>query len=1506
MKTLVLTSNSKHQSVFIIFLIFINIISLSTSINHNTQHSLHTTQSELITIPISSVYASSTLHAQSDKSFEASNIISQNKNNFWCSEKILSYDTIVEIKIEFPRLYRVHSLKIEWAIAPGQYAIEYANAKNGFMPTVKGGDIEFWNNVRNNEKLRNEYKTFDNEINVVDNANINEIKIKMKLPINEYFAIYNVKIYANKFDYAIIKPKSEVCLSNNEDYLTANKCAKYIAYGDHREIFIIDNESGKIKSFDNKRCITFSDNVNDIPINTQCEINTNWLIGTDRKIRSYIAMNKCMSYHIENKEIDIKSNFAFEASSTYDLTSEVNNIINDDDSHWKSSLLDYGEKATVIIKPKNKFAINQIVISFASSIAVFDVKLNGEKIIFNYDNKRDSDNQKQNYVINIEENDVNDITQIDIEMFDSIDKDNNMNIFAIRHIKFFSDDVYIKTEFCDDVNSITTFDIVYLNKSEINQIANEKIASQYIAEIKNFEDTKNNFAFYKKYYSNIENELNYMQKIQQKIIDNLKSISSIKDNMNKEIENNFAIIVKDVINKSKKNHFESCDEIKKLNDKKRNGFYLIKTICMKDAIKIFCDFDNKSDLHLIKSETSIKSYEELQNVCSNQGLEPIEINTQDEYDGIISYLNKYKKDSNEIIPIGYNYDNERNGDNKKKIFKSFSSSQSENINDYVFNKKYSDSDLSKLFYHDTIAYDTTSKHIVNKNINEIYPTSIICSTNRKRNSLYNYISLNCNSTIIDLHINTNAKLKVKCPKNCDTSYKVYGSKIYHEHSSICISAIHAGLSNIINSNGLIELNIIEGISHYKSQIQNDIKSNELTPQFINQRAFTVKQYIPMCYKGKSPSSFIEMTDDIEYKNDIKTIDHVHYMQIRNVLTYMNMSKKFNSLLVQSSNIMQELTNTKEGHYGFLNIMKQYLSLLQGGIMIKKQIEQIESFTRSKARESNMLLENTNKEYALLKYGNHFNDSFNTTNITEYYIIDDNKKGEWIYANNKIVHFNKSPHISTLRVKYIDMHDFNLTLSFMISNGEVFGVLFRMIDGYNYYQIEFRHKSISLHKVIGGIATKLDTKTVDEGLISFNKIYNIKIVVVDSLIELHIKNDMNNKYYMILSGNDNFISHGYFSVYTKGYSEVQISHFEIEKISCPNNVPTSKTKRINFDTSQQLISKSSCSNYFYQSYDSFQSLDSNSKWTILSSYDNRENVLSQSILPNITSTYEEGSLYIDSKSNHFCVNNGKISLKFKVENNKGIIGVVFHYENEDNYYICEIGSEFIRLRHKSQGIFELMAINHSYKYSPSNWHKLIIAIDSTNQVNVFFTPSNLHSPIEQVFPKETEIPINDLHTHYYVGLSTYNSIAYFDEFALNTLNIKDDNDKLSNDITIKNLMYNNKCIKYTTEITRNKYCKKNHPNEQNSCYHSFCENCCNDNMKDKTRNNLISCVKECELAKEAKTYKECYVDENIYDTQCKDSVCKRDMCYLCCSSIYEIALTNKERKECYKGCNKTYK
>ena len=78
------------------------------------------------------------------------------------------------------------------------------------------------------------------------------------------------------------------------------------------------------------------------------------------------------------------------------------------------------------------------------------------------------------------------------------------------------------------------------------------------------------------------------------------------------------------------------------------------------------------------------------------------------------------------------------------------------------------------------------------------------------------------------------------------------------------------------------------------------------------------------------------------------------------------------------------------------------------------------------------------------------------------------------------------------------------------------------------------------------------------------------------------------------------------------------------------------------------------------------------------------------------------------------------------------------------------------------------------------------------------------------------------------------------------------------------------------------------------------------MKDKTRNNLISCVKECELAKEAKTYKECYADENIYDTQCKDSVCKRDMCYLCCSSIYEIALTNKERKECYKGCNKTYK
>lgn len=1505
MKTLVLISNSKHQSVFIIFLILINIISLSNSINHNTfYHSLQTTKSDLITIPISSVYSSSTLHAQSDKSFEASNIISQNKNNFWCSEKISSYDTIVEIKIEFPRLYRVQSLKIEWAIAPGQYAIEYGNIKNGFIPTVKGGDIEFWNNVRNNEKMRNEYKTFDSEIDMIDNKSINEIIIKMKLPINEYFAIYNVNVYANKFDYVVIKPKSEICLSNIEDYLTANKCAKYIAYGDQREIFIIDNEEGKIKSFDNKKCITFEDNIKDISINTQCENNSNWLIGIDRKIRSYIAMNKCMSYHTTNNEINIKDNFSFEASSTYDLDNEVNNIINDDDSLWKSSLLNFGKKANVTIKPKKKFTINQIIISFACSIAVFNVKLNRDKFIFNYDSKRDTANQKDIYAINIEENDANDIYQIDIEMFDSMNKDNDMNIFAIRHIKFYSDNVYIKTEFCDDINSITTFDIVYLNKSEINQIVNVNVGSQYMEEIKNFEDTKNNFSFYNKYYSNIENELNHMQKIQQKIIDNLKTIFEIKDNLNKDIENNFENITKDVINKDKKNYYESCDEIKKLNDKKRSGFYMIKTICMKDPIKLFCDFDNKIDLHLIKSETSIKTYEDIQNVCSNQGLEPIEINTQNEYDSVISYLNMYKKDSNEIIPIGYDYNNE---DNKKKMFKSFSSSQSESINEYIFNKKYFESDLTKLFYHNTIAYDTTTKQIVNKKINEIIPISIICSTNRKRNSLYNYISLSCNSTIIDLNTNTNSKIKVKCPKNCDTSYKVYGSEIYHQHSSICISAIHAGLNNIINSNGLIELNIIEGISHYKSQLQNNIKSNELSPQFINQRAFIVKEYIPMCYKAKSSSSFIEMLDDdAEYKNDIKTIDHVHYIQIRNVLTYLNMSKKFNSLLVKSSKIIQELTSKKEGHYGFLNIMKQYLSLLQGGIMIKNQIAQIESFTRSKARESNSLLENTNKEYALLKYGNHFIDSFNNTNITDYYIIDDNRKGEWIYENNKIVHFNKSPYLSTLRVKYIDVHDFNITLSFMISNGEVFGVLFRMIDDYNYYQIEFRHKSITLNKVIGGIATKLDTKAVDEGLISYNKIYNIQIVVIDTSIKLHIKNDMNNKYYMILSGNDIFFSHGYISVYTKGYSEVQINHFELEKLTSPKNVSSSETKKANFDISQQLISKTSCSNYYYESYDSFQSLNSNSKWILLSSYDNRENVLSQSIDQNITSTYEEGSLYIDSKANHFCVSNGKIALKFKVENNKGIIGVVFHYENEDNYFICEISSEYIRLRHKTQGIFKLIAINHSYKYSPLNWHKLIIAIDSTNQVNVFFSPSNLHSPIEQVFPKETEIPINDTHIHYYVGLSTYNTIAYFDEFSLSTLTIIDNNDKINNDNTIKNLMYNNKCIKYTTETTRNQYCKTNHPNDQNSCNHSFCESCCNDNMKDKTRNNLISCVKECELAKEGKRYKECYADEDVYNVQCKDSVCKRDMCYLCCSSIYEIALTNKERKECYKGCNKTYK
>ena len=617
---------------------------------------------------------------------------------------------------------------------------------------------------------------------------------------------------------------------------------------------------------------------------------------------------------------------------------------------------------------------------------------------------------------------------------------------------------------------------------------------------------------------------------------------------------------------------------------------------------------------------------------------------------------------------------------------------------------------------------------------------------------------------------------------------------------------------------------------------------------------------------------------------MKAIDHIHYLQLKNILTYTKLSNKFSYLVEQSERIMKAIQVNNDT--SSISITSKYLSLLKGGLMIKSNLDSIENIVRNKVKTSNEELNAITRRYQMMKYYEKgFNETFSTS-IKDHYYYDNNAKW-YVNEGKEIVSVNKGKGISMLQLKYIEADNFRMNVSFTLEQYESFGVIFHMIDKYNYYQFEATHNSISINKVIGDIKSSLDIKS-SIGLISFNKQYRIQITLIDNTIDVYINNEMNGQYYKVLEAKDSQLNKGSFAFLTKGPCTVHIHQITIENQESINE---------QIDEMKNIISLSSCTNYYYEDY-LFTSYDSSSEWIIKEKIDNRDKVLFQHTKNNKANPFEEGYLYIDDHSNHFCVSNGKISIKFKALSD-GIIGIIFHFEDKDNFYITEISKEYIRIRRKINGAYELIAVNNEYYYSINSWHYIVISISRLNIVNVSFTMNNISNDITSVFGNP--IILESKSSNYYIGLSTYNTAAFFDELTLRSNNENDDD----NDINISELLYNNKCSKRVSFKERLSYCSTNYRDSISQCQSSYCEYCCNDNTK-KQRNILYSCVKECNNANNDKEYMHCYDDKDIYDTQCTNEICKLDMCLLCCSSIYETSMTNKDRKECYSGCHKTFK
>ena len=177
-------------------------------------------QAKAIKLSASSIYT----HYKNGKlheSFDPWNVVKP--GFFWCSAGNHNIHEEVNYQVEFEKHYRLNAMWIQWAFAPGEFRIKFSNDKitwfdlfNGYRYSIKNGDLDWWKSILSNPKTRWNYMSFDERINFDSPVWAKYVEISMKIPVNQYFGIYNFEFYTKNKSIVMLKsksPKDNLCLT---------------------------------------------------------------------------------------------------------------------------------------------------------------------------------------------------------------------------------------------------------------------------------------------------------------------------------------------------------------------------------------------------------------------------------------------------------------------------------------------------------------------------------------------------------------------------------------------------------------------------------------------------------------------------------------------------------------------------------------------------------------------------------------------------------------------------------------------------------------------------------------------------------------------------------------------------------------------------------------------------------------------------------------------------------------------------------------------------------------------------------------------------------------------------------------------------------------------------------------------------------------------------------------------------------------------------------------------
>ncbi|EUD69362.1 hypothetical protein C922_00225 [Plasmodium inui San Antonio 1] len=1295
-------------------------------------------------------------------------------SGYWCSEGKHSSSEVISWTGHLKNVRSLNGIIIHWAYSPGEVSV--LASYDGSEPYEEVVP----------------YQVIESRAgNVVQNIIFNHvvmaksIKLNMRRPIHGYFGIKFVNVLGSRdptlrIQSGMSNVTQDLCLQVDEtNEVVLDGCITAMSYLDGRDLWKL-NAQNQIYNPVTNLCISLKDNmtanggrVTMEDCNASLEHNdgrSSWQLLPNNQIKILRDGNFCLSQDgSKSGSTDVALNKQTDSTlSREDKKFSTDKAVDGNlDTFWLSQSFNIDTAPDSVyfnINLGSKYKLQKCIIDWKFPATKYSIMISSDGQNF----KEVSSN-----LANFLNSTINNLHSFEGQyvklklMAPNPEFSQEQNLFyGIKKLSIYTNRVKSVVEDCDTVKD--------------SEDARDKYFFEFVSEV-NMQEGKE--------LKRLDGELQqYAEKIQsealkiQKLNPQLKKCKNEKEKLHNDIANIKNVVLKNiyhVMNESEKiirrNSFSSnyststkelgqtpenaaddCFHLKKTIPNSPSGFYYVLPTCSQNVLRVYCDMKIGATYYVPSVDSNfINKIKDVENVCAIYGFSPIHLHHESQLHALKNLFRIMDISIDNPVPLAIRGRGKVEGndqDANESLF--FSLDFEENSHAIVSKYGTPTGNTFGLNREGVVFFDSSNSEM----------SAFVCSDNVNSINLPEpFVNLNCKTSLkesSEIKKMVGNEYIIKCPHDClerETEESVIGgeSNIYADESSICLSAIHAG---VYDKHYLIRLRVVNALAQYEGVFQNGIISETYTSE-NEQVAFKLFNVPPKC-PGNSGLhygfNFLEKDNigDVAEENENVYVDPSTADAINDLVTIVN--KQVGStdptfLALINKQAISIISNARR-YLKPTEIFEKNIELLSDETLkdvqrVSHTIKLLTSKVTSEVEKRKYKLEALvderlrQKEFDSWKLNGAIGkeDLYNVFEVTNSvqlqqggkWDISDNPleegmTGNTLSQNARVVNVIGVSDTTTDDIfsgsyaflRYKSFYDFVFSTYVHVKGTGSVGIIFRAHDKYNYYMLEMNNSPSNGFKRLLKFENNEPTELAiirDTGF-DENTWFVVRIECIGAKIKISIIGSSGPLYQLPTPDmvvNDDFTSAGTVGFYTYGIDSSEFTNPTVESVQCSFRGSAHKN-----------VSPLTCNVYeefflgkFNKSYSVFDpenARDGPSNWNYATNVGSEKQVILQnSNMKGEDAENEIPSLAILQKK--IC-ESGVFNFSIYPKCTSGVVGAVFKFVDSQNYTLLEVGANFTRLRQNVNGTFHLLAKSIISGYKENTWNRITISFTSSD-INV---------------------------------------------------------------------------------------------------------------------------------------------------------------------------------------------